>query len=166
LLVTLGKIVKTQGLKGAFRVLPHGGDSANLARLERVTVADPRGVRFEAAVRKCRPKGSLFILTLEGIETIDRAQELVGGEVFAREEDLEPLGDDEYYWYELVSMTVVTDDGQALGVVQSVIATGANDVFVVSDGAREVLLPNIPEVILDVDREKRVITVHLLPGLI
>jgi 16S rRNA processing protein RimM len=164
-LVSLGRIVKVQGLKGEFRVMPHGGESANLERLERVTIAAPAGRRFETAVTAARAKGALVILAVEDVTSVEQAQRLVGGEVLARESDLEPLEGGEFYWYEAAGMEVVADDGRRLGRVESVLATGANDVLQVRDGAREILLPNIPDVILHVDRERRVITVHLLPGL-
>jgi len=76
------------------------------------------------------------------------------------------LEEGDFYWYELVGMEVVADDGRALGRVESLLATGANDVLQVRDGDREILLPNIPDVVLSVDRETKRITVRLLPGLL
>jgi 16S rRNA processing protein RimM len=166
LLISLGKIVKPQGLKGEFRVFPHGGQSENLAALERVTIAEPNGKQWETAIRSCRVKGSLYILSVLGVDVIEQAERLVGGEILAREEDLEPLAEGEFYWYEAVGMEVYADDGRLLGRVASLLATGANDVLQVQDGDREILLPNIPDVILHVDREQKRITVRLLPGLI
>jgi len=165
-LISLGKIVKTQGTRGAFRVFPHGGDSENLDSLERVTLAAPGGRQWETRVTECRRKGSLFIFTVEGVDSIEDAEKLVGGEVLADESDLAPLEDGEFYWYEIVGMEVVTDEGRRLGVVDAIMPTGANDVLQVLDGKREILLPHIPDVVLAIDREARRVTVHLLPGLL
>jgi 16S rRNA processing protein RimM len=166
LLISLGKIVKTQGLKGEFRVLPHGGESENLLNLERVTIAEPNGRQWETVVRASRAKGNLYVLAVMGIDVVEQAERLVGGEVLANDEDFEPLEEGDFYWYELVGMEVVADDGRALGRVESLLATGANDVLQVRDGDREILLPNIPDVVLSVDRETKRITVRLLPGLL
>ena len=163
--VSLGKIIKTQGLKGEFRVFPHGGESENLAALGRVTVADPAGNRFAAKLISCRPKGPVFILRVEGIDSIEQAERLVGGEVLALQEDLEPLPEGEFYWYELVGMDVTTEEGRLLGRVESIIPTGANDVLQVTGSGREWLLPYIDDVVLNVDREAKKITVRLLAGL-
>lgn len=164
--VSLGKIVKTQGLRGEFRVFPHGGESENLATLEQVIVADPAGKQTTARVRSCRAKGSLYILQVEGVDTIEQAQRLIGGEILARPEDLEPLPADEFYWYELIGMEVVTEDGRRLGPVKSIVPTGANDVLQILDGERELLLPYIDDVVLDIDRAAKTITVRLLEGLL
>lgn len=164
-LISIGRVVKTQGLNGAFRVYPHSHESANLDTLEEVIIAPSAGESFPVRILTCRRKGVLYILTVGGVDSIDRAQELVGAEVLARPECLASLDEGEFYWYELVGMEVVADDGERLGRVASLIATGANDVLQVIDGDREILLPNIPEVILQVDRENRKLTVHLLPGL-
>ena len=64
-------------------------------------------------------------------------------------------------------MKVVDEENKELGVLFDVMQTGANDVFVVKlkDSDKELLLPNIPDCVLDVDLESRVITVHVLDGL-
>jgi len=165
LLVSLGRIVKTQGLKGALRVYPHSQGSENLTRLKRITIVPPTGPQFISDVISCRPKGMLYMLQLRDVVSVDQAQTLVGGEVLAEESDLRSLEGREFYWYEVIGMRVVTDEGEDLGAVASVIPTGANDVLQVVKDQTELLLPNIPEVILNIDRAAKTIEVHLLPGL-
>jgi 16S rRNA processing protein RimM len=164
-LISLGKIVKTQGVKGAFRVYPHGGDSENLADLDRVIITAPGGRRLEAGVLECRRKGTLFILSVEGIASIDEAERLVGAEVLAHEEDLAPLPEGEFYWYELVGLAVVDEDGRAVGEIESIMPTGANDVLQIRTGNRELLLPNIPDVVLSIDLDAGQMVVRLLDGM-
>jgi 16S rRNA processing protein RimM len=67
----------------------------------------------------------------------------------------------------LIGLKIVTDEGQDMGVLEDILETGANDVYVVRDAdGNEVLLPAIPPVILDVDLADRLMRVHLLNGLI
>ena len=165
ILISLGKITKPQGIKGAFRVHPHGGESENLESFERITLAPPQGEPVEVRVLSRRRKGNLIIFQVEGVDSIDKVEKYIGGEVLAPEADLAPLDEGEFYWYEVVGMEVVTDTGENLGKVTSLLATGANDVLEVRRGRQEILLPNIPDVILDIDRDNGRITVHLLPGL-
>jgi 16S rRNA processing protein RimM len=62
---------------------------------------------------------------------------------------------------------VITDEGKELGKIGDIIETGANNVFVVWDQeGKEVLLPDIDEVIQNVDIEAQIVTVHILNGLI
>ena len=77
------------------------------------------------------------------------------------------LEEDEYYMADIIGMDVYTEDGEKFGVLEDIMETGANDVYVVSTEAHtEVLLPAIHDCILDVDTENRKMTVHLMDGLI
>ncbi len=66
--------------------------------------------------------------------------------------DAKPLDEDEYFWHQLIDMTVVTPEGEPLGTLTSILQTGANDVYVVTrpDGS-ELLLPALRDVILEID---------------
>ena len=83
------------------------------------------------------------------------------------DDDEEELEEDEYYMADIIGMDVYTEDGEKFGVLEDIMETGANDVYVVSTEAHtEVLLPEIHDCILDVDTENRKMTVHLMDGLI
>ena len=77
------------------------------------------------------------------------------------------LSPDENFIVDLIGLTVMTDEGEKLGVMKDVLQTGANDVYIVkmSDG-KEVLLPAIKDCILNVDLEKGEMLVHVLDGLL
>ena len=87
--------------------------------------------------------------------------------VYVPTADRPELPEGEYYHHQLLGLNVVTDEGVELGVLVDIIETGANDVYVVrnADG-KEVLLPAISPVILDVILADRQIRVHLIDGLI
>ena len=77
------------------------------------------------------------------------------------------LPEGEFYYHELQGLSVVDENGGSLGKVTEILQTGANDVYVVTNNAgREILLPAIAEVILNVDLESKVIKAHLIPGLL
>jgi 16S rRNA processing protein RimM len=81
--------------------------------------------------------------------------------------DAMELPEGEFYYHELLGLSVLDETGVSLGKVTEILQTGANDVYVVTDDAgKEILLPAIAEVILDVDLDTKLIKVHLLPGLL
>jgi 16S rRNA processing protein RimM len=113
-----------------------------------------------------RHQGELLLL-LAGITDRDQAGLLRDKWVLVAMQDAVPLEDGEFYLFQLVGLEVVTDDGETLGLLQDVIETGANDVYVVSGGERgEVLIPAIPSVVQTVDLEARRVTVVLPAGLL
>ncbi len=77
------------------------------------------------------------------------------------------LKKDEYFVADMIGMQVVTDTGEAFGFLKEVLATGANDVYVVSrENAPEALLPAIKECIKNIDMESRVMEIHVMDGLL
>ena len=112
-------------------------------------------------------KPGLLIMTLGGITTRDAAEELVGSELFIRENEAAPLEQDEYYIHELYGLHVFTEDGAELGTVREVLETGANEVLVVARrGQSDALLPMIRDVVQRIDIPNKRVVVRLLEGLL
>jgi 16S rRNA processing protein RimM len=97
-----------------------------------------------------RQQGQGIVARLEGVDDRDAAQSLVGRPIGVPATDLEPAGEDEFYWRDLVGLTVVTLSGVELGTVRGLMETGANDVLEISDEA-EHLLPFTRQVVREVD---------------
>lgn len=98
-----------------------------------------------------RPHSKGLVARLAGCEDRDQAAAVVGLEIRIRRDQLPGPGADEFYWADLVGLSVETLEGKPLGRVGRVFATAANDVLVV-DGERERLLPFLwDRVIKDVD---------------
>lgn len=136
---------------------------------------------------RLRPGITLFIgenrqqLTLAGIrqhnkgalvhfeEYTSREQVMVlqNQGVFVSVEDRPPLPEGEYYQHQLLGLHVVSDQGQSIGKLVEFIETGANDVMVVRpEQGKDILIPDIDPVVLNIDLEAGNITVHLLEGLL
>ena len=113
-----------------------------------------------------RPHAKGMLVKLQGIETPEAAGQLRSQWVYVRAADMPSLPDGKLYQHELLGFEVVDEDDRLLGNLVEIIETGANDVYVVkSDSGKELLLPAIPSVILDIDPNHRSIRVHLLEGL-
>ena len=108
-----------------------------------------------------------MILKFKGIDNINDIEKYRKMPLFVSRENAVELEEDEYYMADIIGMDVYTEDGEKFGVLEDIMETGANDVYVVSTEAHtEVLLPAIHDCILDVDTENRKMTVHLMDGLI
>lgn len=112
--------------------------------------------------------GNAVVAKIAGIDTRTQAEALVGTEIWVETAILLDHADGEYYWFQLVGLNVVTAEGKELGVVTSLIETGANDVLVVRDKhsssagkKQEVLIPYLPDnVVKQVDLEQQQIVVE------
>ena len=87
--------------------------------------------------------------------------------VYVKASDVPPLPEGKIINMNLLDLDVVDENGNPLGKLVEILETGANDVYVVRDeSGKEILLPAIPSVILDLDMDRRLLRVHLLEGLI
>ena len=95
----------------------------------------------------------------------DAAEVLIGSHLWVDKASLPDLEDGDYYWFELIGMSVYTAEDAYLGTVASILPTGSNDVYVVRNGDEEILLPALASVVLAIDTDQRRMTVILPEGL-
>jgi 16S rRNA processing protein RimM len=165
-LVEIGKIVKSQGLRGCLKVASYLGSGEVLDSLDEAFLKTEEGGRKRFRVEQALRRGErFFLLKLEGVDDRDSASMLVGREVLASARHLQSLPEGEYYWRELIGLRVLTEEGEALGTIEAVFPTGSNDVYVCRGGEREILLPAISEVVRKIDMKEGLMTVRLLKGL-
>ena len=108
-----------------------------------------------------------LLVRLRGIDTPEDAGKFRNQWVYVKASEVPPLPEGQHYKYELIDLNVVDENGSPLGKLVEILETGANDVYVVrDDSGREILLPAIPSVILDLDMDQRTMKVHLLEGLV
>ncbi len=108
-----------------------------------------------------------LLVKFEGIDTPEDAGHFRNQDVYVTAADRPGLPKGQYYHHELLGFDVVTEDGASIGRLTEILQTGANDVYVVTrPGSRDVLLPNIPTVILGLDAPRRILRVRLLSGLL
>lgn len=165
-LLRIGQVAASHGLQGALRVRTDDPASTTLTALKRLFVETAEG-RREFQVRSAAPLGpGTLRVMLDGIEDADAAQALKGCAVMVAAADLPPLGEGEFYYFQLAGAEVMLTDGRRLGAIAEIFSTGAHDVWVVRDGAREVLVPVIADVVKAMDLGARRVTIEPIPGLL
>ncbi len=161
----VGRIVNTHGLHGEVKVVAWTDTPDTFEALGHV-YTDTKAGKMTLEIEGIKYQKSNIILKLKGIDHIDDAEKLKTQVLYV---DRSQLGEPRrgYYICDLLGIRVVTDDGRELGKLTDVISTGANDVYVVKPPqGRDILLPVIPDVVLSVDIDAEIATVHLLEGLV
>ncbi|MGH7933255.1 MAG: ribosome maturation factor RimM [Candidatus Binataceae bacterium] len=165
-LLRIGHLMGAHGLGGAMRLKPDDPTSITLEQVHRVFICHGDTTR-EYTLREVRRLGRNTVrLVLDGVNDTTAAQTLKGATVAVASGDLPPLRPGEFYHFQAIGAEVFTTDGRRLGCVEEVMATGANDVWVVRDGDTEVLVPVITDVVRTMDLEHRRITIEAVPGLL
>jgi 16S rRNA processing protein RimM len=175
-LVCIGKVARAHGVKGEIKVFPYSQEADGLCSYGSLYFAvgkleeEPNDREENAAgwkkVQRCRVQGKYAIVLLRGIASRAEADGLLGLEVHVNSDVLPTLDEEEFYWYEMEGMTVVSEEGEILGTVASLFSAGAHDILVVKGRDGEVMIPAIGEFIKQIDPQKKRLTVHLVPGLL
>jgi 16S rRNA processing protein RimM len=163
--VIVGRIVKTHGVRGAFRVAPETDYPERLLTLRAAVLL--RGdhvlpVEFDDV----RPLAGHVLMHTREIGTIEAAAEWRGGALAVPRETAAVLPAGHHYVFDVLDMSVQTEDGEVLGRVVEILRTGSNDVYRVRGRRGDVLIPAIDSVIRAFDIDSRTMVIRLLPGLV
>ena len=165
-LLRVGYVAGSHGLQGALRVRTDDPGSTTIGTLKRLFVETAAGRReFKVLGASALSAGNQRVM-LEGIGDADAAEALRGGAVMVAAADLPPLGEGEFYYFQLAGAEVMLTDGRRLGTIEDIMSTGAHDIWVVRDGEREVLVPVIADVVKAMDLGARRVTIEAVPGLL
>ncbi|MGH1538574.1 MAG: ribosome maturation factor RimM [Gammaproteobacteria bacterium] len=115
--------------------------------------------RYELQEGKAHGNG--IVAKLNNINDRNQAETLIRAEIWVDRNEMPSLAEDEFYWFQLEGLEVITMEGGSLGRLKRMMETGANDVMVVTDDDKhEILIPYIREqVVKQVDLERNTITV-------
>mgnify|MGYP000200056766 FL=1 len=162
----IGQIVNTSGLKGVMKVKPFTDDITKFSNLKTIYVSIKKELK-EFEIEQARFSKNMVFLKLKGIDTVEQAEDYRNLYLKIKRNKDEKLEKDSYYIVDILGCKIITDEGKELGNIADVFSTGSNDVYVVKDElGKQVLLPAIKDVIKKVDISNKVITVHLLEGLL
>ena len=160
----VGVIANTHGIRGEVKVFPTTEDPQRFKGMKEI-ILDTGSEKKVLEVASARFFKNLVILKFKGIDSINDIEKSKGKDLLVTRENAIPLNEGEYYIADIIGATVVTEDGAQFGILKDVLTTGANDVYVVDHEGTEVLLPVIPDCVLARDMEQKIVTVHIMKGL-
>jgi 16S rRNA processing protein RimM len=155
----MGRVIAALGIKGWVKVKAFTEVADGLADYPVWWLEDKSGwtaVAVEDTALSNKGLGAL----LKGINDRNAAERLRGTNIGLPRDQLPQLDKDEIYWIDLIGLAVRNAKSESLGTIDNLLETGANDVLVVkAEDGTERLIPFIPQVVLNVDRENRLVTV-------
>mgnify|MGYP002509756234 CR=1 FL=1 len=162
----VGVITQTHGIRGEVKVFPTTDDANRFKKLKEV-ILDTGRERLSMEIEGVKFFKQFVILKFKGYDSINDVERYRQGKLLVTRDNAVRLKKDEYFVADMIGMRVVTDEGEDFGVLKEVMATGANDVYVVSrDNGEDVLLPAIKECVRHIDMDGHVMEVHIMDGLL
>jgi 16S rRNA processing protein RimM len=163
--LSIGQIVNTQGVKGEVKVFPLTNDPKRFDKLKEVFI-ESKDDMVKYQVESSKHLKNTVILKLKGVDTMNDAEKLRDLYVKVGRWDAVRLSKDSFFICDIVESEVFDIHGVLLGKLVDVMQTGANDVYVVKDDKREILIPALKTVVKEINLQNKKIIVDLPEGLI
>ncbi|MGD8343982.1 MAG: ribosome maturation factor RimM [Desulfobacterales bacterium] len=163
--VAIGKIVGVHGVKGTLKIHSYAESLEIFQPGTMISVSTSDGKENDYEIDWIKPHSRGALLALNSISDRDQAKTLVGADLQIEKAKLPELEAGVYYWYEMIGLQVVTIDDRYLGRLESIIETGSNDVYVVKNDRREILIPALKSVVQVIDIDANLMRVDLPDGL-
>ena len=165
-LLKVGVITSTHGIRGEVKVFPTTDDIQRFTYLKECVI-DTGKQQIPVEVEGCKFFKNQAILKFKEFQSIDEIEKYKGAGLWVTREHAVPLEEGEFYIADIIDAEVYEENGEYLGRLTEVMETGANDVYVVKlESGKELLIPAIPQCILDVDTEQPRVTVRLMKGML
>ena len=162
----VGVIANTHGIRGEVKVYPTTDDINRFKKLKKC-ILDTGKEYIDLNVESVKFFKNMVILKFKEYNNINDIECYKGKDILVSRDNAVKLEKGEYYIADILGAKVILEDGSEFGVVEDVMQTGANDVYVVKTlDNKEVLLPKIDECVKKLDIENKIVTVHIMKGLL
>ena len=167
--VLVAKIVGAHGVRGTIRIQAHAESLEIFKPGTALLAVGPEDTKTSYKISWIQPQPRGALLAFEKISSRDQAKALTGHELYIESDQFPKLEKGAYYWFELIGLKVYTSTDRYIGSLESIIETGANDVYVVKNHDKnndhEILIPAIESVVLNIDFKNKIMRVDLPQGL-
>lgn len=165
-LLQVGAITSTHGVKGEVKIFPMTDDVRRFKKLKQV-ILDTGKEQIILEVEGVKFFKQMVIMKFKGFDNPNDIEIYRGKGLFVTREQAVKCEKDEYFIADLIGCSVIDEDENKLGIVDDVLLTGANDVYIIkTKDNKEILIPAIKECILKVDMPNKIIKIHVMAGLL
>lgn len=154
--IIIGRIGSSYGVKGWSHLISYTDPHSNIFSYTKWQLEIAPDQFAPLNIEAHRPHGSGFVIKVAESHDCDQATLLKGKSIAIERSQLPILKEDEYYWSDLVGLSVTNLAGKSLGTIDHLFATGSNDVIVTNTN---LLIPYLNTVVTTVDLEKKIMVV-------
>jgi 16S rRNA processing protein RimM len=158
-MVIMGRVASAHGIKGWVKIQPYTEYLDSLLDYKTWWIGSEQGLWQEVKVLECEAHNKTLAALLPNCPDRNASEKLKGLLIAVPRDSLPKQPDDEYYWSDLIGLSVVNEAGVTLGLVTQLLETGANQVLMVQGDSGEILIPFAATAIKQVDVKNKVIRV-------
>lgn len=154
------KVVKAVGLKGDVKVYPLDTRFEAYVEEDFLFIGERPEAAEDVRLSPVAKSGKFIRYSIDGVRSREDAESLVGKLIFA------PAADEEILPEEIIGFLVVTTEGQTVGTLTDILPMPGQDVYAIDSGKKEILIPEVPEIVRQIDFESETITISPMEGLL
>ncbi len=163
--IEIGYIPDVHGIKGQVKVKMDVQEINNYKKLESVYLASKNGIPISYEIAEISFRNSIEgVIRFKGISTREEAEALVGSTLFIEENQLPPLEEGGFYYFEVIGYTIKDSNLGELGRLEEILEMPGGDIIVMLYQKKEVLIPLVFSGKLE--KEARILNVTLPEGLL
>ena len=163
--IAVGKLTQAHGTGGVLKAISYAGIPERYLEIRTLYVESDQGLTGYV-VDGVEAVGPGVLIKLRGVDDRGHAQRLAGSEVFLPESEKIELPEDAWFVHDLIGLEVFDTDGTFVGILEDVLQNNSNDIYLVRDGDREVLIPAVSQFVNAIDLDAGRMTVTLIEGMV
>ena len=157
-----GKITNVHGLNGEVKVQPWADSPEFLCQFKTLYLDE---AHFPMNVQRARVHKNMVIIKFEGPTDVPSALSLRNAVLYIDRSDVS-LPEGAFFLADIYGLEVRdAATGEVLGKIADVLTLSANNVYVVRGGARELMIPAVPQFIAETNVEEGFLRVNMMEGL-
>lgn len=161
-MIEVMKIINTHGVKGEMKAIYYADSPLFFKKVK--NLYDKNGNEFK--INSVREGKNCLLVTIDSVEDMNAAERMKNVSLFAKREDFPKLPEGEYYLIDLIGLEAETIDGEYIGSVADILEKAAQNLIVVKNGDREILIPKCDAFVDRVSLEEKKIFIKPIEGLI
>ncbi|MBI5848378.1 MAG: 16S rRNA processing protein RimM [Nitrospirae bacterium] len=164
--MAVARIIKERGIKGEVKAFPLSKAAQSLPPLTEAQVVTSAGTVQKVTIHSVRTDREFLLISFDGISDRQEASKLRNAMIEVDASLLPELGSNEYYYHQIIGLTVVTAGGETIGRVTDILESPGNELYVVQGNEKEYLLPAVKPLIADINLETGIMTITPIEGLL
>ena len=158
--LVIGRVSSPHGIKGWLKILSYTDPVENIFSYKSIFLKK-RNDYLPFEIEDYSISGKIIRMKLKGVDDRNHSEDIAECEILINRDDLPEISSDSYYWADLIGFQIKREGGEDLGILDSFLETGSNDVMVVIGiNKNRNLIPFINrDVVKAVDMEGKVIIV-------
>lgn len=155
--LTVGKIISAHGIKGEVKIFPLTDDINRFYLLKKVYIEENNSI-FPLTISNIRTHKNIILATFNEIKSRNEVEKYKDAFLKIDRKDAITLKKDQYFLSDLIGIMVYSPEKILIGNIKDILQTGPTDVYIIETNNKDILVPALKDIFLEIDIHKKIAT--------